>query len=142
MYQHAPKVMLIAISILIKSHLLRCSRKSKNYEIEKRLTAGLQQKYWSCKWGSCTSGQIDYAEENAGHYAEHIEDHINKQVDNSNGQGVQCPYPSYISRLDYIAKVIRLLKRSRGWELPGTFDPLIVGQLFHEQREPWAKLVN
>ncbi|KAI1506910.1 Dynamin family protein [Pyrenophora tritici-repentis] len=50
--------------------------------------------------------------------------------------------PSHISRSDYIAKVTRLLKRSRGRELPGTFDPLIVGQLFHEQREPWAKLVN
>ncbi|KAI2476673.1 hypothetical protein Ptr902_12020 [Pyrenophora tritici-repentis] len=190
--------------IPMKSHLLKCSQKSKNYEMEKRLTAGLQQKYWSCKWGSCTSGQIDHAEavathmsdhlptgciscqwdsckfqadcvaeihahlatshdvhtqmtiptrarfcvecglwllsdldwgkhctkhtnnpdiiygpiisegilaaprrcpycmaqgrfvqmENAGHYAEHIEDHINKQVDNSNGQGVQCPHHS------------------------------------------------
>ncbi|KAI1521740.1 interferon-induced GTP-binding protein Mx, partial [Pyrenophora tritici-repentis] len=50
--------------------------------------------------------------------------------------------PFHISRSDYVAKVTRLLKRSRGRELPGTFDPLIVGQLFHEQREPWAKLVD
>ena len=32
--------------------------------------------------------------ENAAHYAEHIEDHINKQVDNGSGQGVQCPHYS------------------------------------------------
>jgi GTP-binding protein EngB required for normal cell division len=50
--------------------------------------------------------------------------------------------PRQISRSNYIAKVKKLLERSRGRELPGTFDPLIIGQLFHEQREPWAKLVN
>jgi hypothetical protein len=43
---------------------------------------------------------------------------------------------------DYITKVKTLLKRSRGRELPGTFDPLIIGQLFREQSEPWANLVN
>ncbi|KAF2194529.1 hypothetical protein K469DRAFT_725843 [Zopfia rhizophila CBS 207.26] len=50
--------------------------------------------------------------------------------------------PHHISRSDYVAKVTKLLERSRGRELPGTFDPLIVGQLFHKQREPWAKLVD
>lgn len=47
-----------------------------------------------------------------------------------------------ISRQEYVSKVKTLLKRSRGRELPGTFDPLIVGELFREQREPWANLVN
>ncbi|KAF7679745.1 hypothetical protein GT037_001396 [Alternaria burnsii] len=50
--------------------------------------------------------------------------------------------PYEISRTDYISKVTRLLERSRGRELPGTFDPLIIGHLFHEQRKPWAGLVN
>lgn len=50
--------------------------------------------------------------------------------------------PHNISRSDYIKKVTKLLERSRGRELPGTFDPLIIGQLFHEQRKPWAKLVD
>ncbi|KAJ4286507.1 hypothetical protein N0V90_013207 [Kalmusia sp. IMI 367209] len=50
--------------------------------------------------------------------------------------------PGHISRTDYVAKVTKLLKRSRGRELPGTFDPLIVGQLFNEQRKPWARLVD
>jgi hypothetical protein len=50
--------------------------------------------------------------------------------------------PQQISRSDYISKVKKLLERSRGRELPGTFDPLIVGELFHEQRQSWSKLVN
>jgi GTP-binding protein EngB required for normal cell division len=50
--------------------------------------------------------------------------------------------PRRISRSDYIAKVKSLLERSRGRELPGTFDPLIIGELFQEQSQPWGKLVN
>jgi hypothetical protein len=50
--------------------------------------------------------------------------------------------PHHIARSDYVAKVTKLLERSRGRELPGTFDPLIVGQLFHEQRKPWARLFD
>jgi GTP-binding protein EngB required for normal cell division len=50
--------------------------------------------------------------------------------------------PHQISRPDYILKVKELLKRSRGRELPGTFDPLIIRELFHEQRQPWAALVS
>ncbi|KAJ4365361.1 hypothetical protein N0V95_000508 [Ascochyta clinopodiicola] len=50
--------------------------------------------------------------------------------------------PGQISRTDYVSKVAKLLERSRGRELPGTFDPLIVAQLFHEQRRPWAMLIE
>lgn len=47
-----------------------------------------------------------------------------------------------ILRADYILKVKTLLQRSRGRELPGTFDPFIIGQLFHEQREPWTDMIS
>ncbi|PVH98723.1 dynamin family protein [Periconia macrospinosa] len=50
--------------------------------------------------------------------------------------------PKRITRRNYLSKVKTLLKRSRGRELPGTFDPLIIGDLFHEQRKPWAALVD
>ncbi|KAI8931074.1 hypothetical protein NX059_012085 [Plenodomus lindquistii] len=49
---------------------------------------------------------------------------------------------NHILRKDYISKVKILLKRSRGRELPGTFDPLIIGELFREQCEPWKMLVD
>ncbi|KAK7191895.1 dynamin family protein [Paraphaeosphaeria sporulosa] len=55
---------------------------------------------------------------------------------------VLANHPRQITRTAYVAKVKTLLKRSRGRELPGTFDPLIIGQLFHEQRKPWTNLVN
>ncbi|KAK7178145.1 dynamin family protein [Paraphaeosphaeria sporulosa] len=51
-------------------------------------------------------------------------------------------HPRQISREDYITKVNKLLTRSRGRELPGTFGPLIIGQLFLEQRKPWTRLVK
>jgi GTP-binding protein EngB required for normal cell division len=50
--------------------------------------------------------------------------------------------PREISRSDYIAKVKSLLERSRGRELPGTFDPLIIGELFQEQSQSWKMLAN
>ncbi|KAF2464380.1 uncharacterized protein BDR25DRAFT_319249 [Lindgomyces ingoldianus] len=42
-----------------------------------------------------------------------------------------------ISRPDYINEVRDLMWRSRGCELPGTFNPLIIGELFIEQCQPW-----
>ena len=49
--------------------------------------------------------------------------------------------PPCVSRSDYIVEVLSLLKRSRGCELPGTYNPAIVGDLFYEQSAPWASLV-
>jgi GTP-binding protein EngB required for normal cell division len=45
-----------------------------------------------------------------------------------------------ISRLDYSNEVRDLMRRSRGCELPGTFNPLIIGQLFSEQCQPWRDI--
>jgi hypothetical protein len=45
--------------------------------------------------------------------------------------------PGEISRSEYIDEVKELMRRSRGCELPGTFNPLIIGELFTEQCQPW-----
>ena len=45
-----------------------------------------------------------------------------------------------ISRSAYIDEVANLMRRSRGCELPGTFNPLIIGELFTEQCQPWRKI--
>jgi GTP-binding protein EngB required for normal cell division len=50
--------------------------------------------------------------------------------------------PREITRRDYVQKVSVLLSRSRGRELPGTFDPLIIGTLFLEQCKPWVNIIN
>lgn len=47
----------------------------------------------------------------------------------------------HVLRSDYIDGVKQLMKRSRGRELSGTFNPLIVSQLFVEQCKPWEGIV-
>nr|POE80975.1 interferon-induced gtp-binding protein mx3 [Quercus suber] len=46
-----------------------------------------------------------------------------------------------IAMSDYLVDVSDLMQRSRGCELPGTFNPLIVGELFRNQSRPWEKIV-
>jgi hypothetical protein len=48
--------------------------------------------------------------------------------------------PNEITRGRYLELVEDLMRRSRGRELPGTFNPLIIGELFTEQCEPWKDL--
>ena len=47
-----------------------------------------------------------------------------------------------ISRSDYAEKVKNLMVRSRGCELPGTYNPLIIGEMFREQCVPWESLIK
>lgn len=42
-----------------------------------------------------------------------------------------------ISRKKYVEEVNQLMRRSRGKELPGTFNPLIIGDLFAKQCTKW-----
>lgn len=57
-------------------------------------------------------------------------------------QEKQALPPRGILRPDYIADVKELMKKSRGRELPGTFNPMIIGELFQKQCKPWPKLAN
>lgn len=50
--------------------------------------------------------------------------------------------PPKIRRSDYVKEVLELMKRSRGRELPGTYNPLIIGNLFYEQSKNWAQLLD
>ena len=47
-----------------------------------------------------------------------------------------------ITRAQYITRVRDLLKGTRGRELPGTFNPMIVRDLFLEQSRPWEDLTR
>ena len=46
-----------------------------------------------------------------------------------------------VSRSIYIEEVRALMKATRGRELPGTYNPLIVVDLFRKQSQPWKGLV-
>ena len=48
--------------------------------------------------------------------------------------------PILMSRADAIEWVRKLLVRSRGRELPGSFNPLLVSELFRDQSRPWERI--
>ncbi|KAJ5214784.1 hypothetical protein N7468_010463 [Penicillium chermesinum] len=47
-----------------------------------------------------------------------------------------------ISRSNYVQNIETLLKKTRGRELPGTFNPMIVKDLFQEQCTPWKNIAQ
>ena len=47
-----------------------------------------------------------------------------------------------VSRGKYVQQVRALTRRNRGRELPGTFNPLIIGELFTEQCQPWSGIAQ
>ncbi|KIW80365.1 hypothetical protein Z517_06980 [Fonsecaea pedrosoi CBS 271.37] len=47
-----------------------------------------------------------------------------------------------IHRSDLVTEVQELMRRSRGRELPGTYNPLIIGDLFYMQSKPWESIVT
>lgn len=51
-------------------------------------------------------------------------------------------YPKYITNKDWLEKVQELMKRTKGCELPGIFNPQIISDLFYEQSQPWEPVVN
>lgn len=74
----------------------------------------------------------------------HIVDQVNSNTPLSirSETSPDFPEPEIISRAKFLDEVTELLKRSRGRELPGMFNPLIVGDLFHEQSAPWERLMR
>ena len=48
----------------------------------------------------------------------------------------------YIMRCSYLEVVKKLMAECRGRELPGTFNPLVVGDLFSRQCKPWEAITQ
>lgn len=48
----------------------------------------------------------------------------------------------YIMRSVYLEEVKKLMVKCRGRELPGTFNPLVVGDLFSQQCNPWEYITQ
>ncbi|KAJ1333083.1 vacuolar protein sorting-associated protein 1 [Microdochium nivale] len=47
-----------------------------------------------------------------------------------------------ISQDQFIARIMTKMSHARGRELPGSFDPIIVAELFREQAIPWKQLAH
>lgn len=54
----------------------------------------------------------------------------------------QIPTPRLLSKKDAMNWVGVKLKRARGTELIGNFNPQVIGELFWEQSEPWEKIAR
>ena len=80
---------------------------------------------------------LDYAKEMRvrGHHRRIIDEGI-EFAENDIGKG------TVITRTDFEAEILDLLKSSRGRELPGMFNPLIVGEIFHQQAKPWEQIAR
>ncbi|KMU74570.1 interferon-induced GTP-binding protein Mx [Coccidioides immitis RMSCC 3703] len=66
--------------------------------------------------------------------------------DNSE-RGAECLPPEHtgplkLSREQAIERVVRMLERSRGREIPGTFNPMLISHLFWEQSESWIPIAR
>ncbi|CAJ2502039.1 Uu.00g048920.m01.CDS01 [Anthostomella pinea] len=48
----------------------------------------------------------------------------------------------YIMRVDYLEIVSDLMVECRGRELPGTFNPMVVGDMFSRQCKPWEPITQ
>ncbi|KAL2156650.1 hypothetical protein VTH82DRAFT_1395 [Thermothelomyces myriococcoides] len=70
-----------------------------------------------------------------GHYRQVVDD--DSESSSSVPEGV-----IKISRDEYVKHIDNLMRRTRGRELPGTFHPMIVVDLFREQSRPWEGIVR
>jgi len=66
---------------------------------------------------------------------EEAQDELDSLVDD-----IFLPKPTSLTREEGVAWVKKTLERSRGYELPGTFQPMLISQLFWEQSQPWEKI--
>ena len=81
----------------------------------------------------------DHAEEEAGEVEGDKEAPPTKKVEPRH-DSLGFPRPEKKTRKEAVSWVLDVLRRSKGRELPGTYNPLIIGQLFREQSEPWKAL--
>ncbi|PMB66660.1 Interferon-induced GTP-binding protein Mx [Beauveria bassiana] len=47
-----------------------------------------------------------------------------------------------LTREEYIKKIVLIIQRVRGKELPGMFNPMVVTELFKELSSPWSKIAE
>jgi hypothetical protein len=72
------------------------------------------------------------------------EGHYYAIIDSSDGDSVQKGNPKVkvFTRTRFLDRIEALMKRTRGCELPGTFNPMIITDLFLEQSRPWEVLAT
>ncbi|KAK3722656.1 hypothetical protein LTR37_002226 [Vermiconidia calcicola] len=78
--------------------------------------------------------------ENAGATGTNVDGNVAPDLDD--GYGEFAELQQKIAREDEVARVRQLLVRSRGRELPGTFNPLLISQPFWSQSSNWETIAS
>ncbi|KAJ9610876.1 hypothetical protein H2200_005653 [Cladophialophora chaetospira] len=71
-----------------------------------------------------------------------IEGHAQEIVDEPDEKAEAKSGPQLISRQKYLDSVEFRMRRNRGRELPGLFNPSIVDELFFDQSKPWKHILQ
>lgn len=66
-------------------------------------------------------------------HARHIVDHLTKKMRATDAR--------FVTREEFIDQILVPMRRSRGTQLPGTYNPHIVADLFYEQSKLWQAYV-
>ncbi|KXJ89924.1 P-loop containing nucleoside triphosphate hydrolase protein [Microdochium bolleyi] len=110
--------------------------------------------------GNCTDGFFKSAESASGYQSRlraFIQNHNNDFAKTIGEEGHSCHITDpgsngnqseadgsarSTSRDQFIRKIMIKMSHARGRELPGSFDPMIVAELFREQAVPWKRLAH
>ena len=82
---------------------------------------------------------LDFAERivKRGHHRQIVDVHSESTTATSVPEGVIA-----ITREKFLDHIQHLMQRTRGRELPGTFNPMVVADLFLEQSTPWEAITQ
>lgn len=75
-------------------------------------------------------------------HARTIKEHLDPDAKNVASVADEDDQPCVVSRSKYIEEVRELMRKNRGRELPGTYNPMIVAELFSKQCKPWQQMVR
>lgn len=77
-------------------------------------------------------------------FADNISRHGHRRKITSSSDPKNLDHDSQImlSRAEYVRHIEKILKRTRGRELPGTFNPMIISELFMEQCTLWEGITS
>ncbi|KAK4446965.1 interferon-induced GTP-binding protein Mx [Podospora aff. communis PSN243] len=70
-----------------------------------------------------------------GHLRDIVDDE--EESEDAGGKG-----PRRVPKAEFIEHIKELMRRTRGRELPGTFNPMVVSDLFLEQCKPWQAIAE
>lgn len=71
-----------------------------------------------------------------------VRGHSRHIVDDGQNTTSEYGFPTKITRSKYIQEVTSLMERNRGRELPGTYNPLIIGDLFRQRSAKWDEVIG